>query len=82
MKGIAVIISNKYPFPPDDGKKTVLAGFLAYLIDRFGRDNVLYVVIGRRNNAAQGEVICKKTSGSILLPYLRRLGTYFVVSQG
>ena len=59
MKGIAVIISNKYPFPTDDGKKTVLAGFLAYLIDRFGRDNVLYVVIGRRNNAAQGEVICR-----------------------
>jgi len=43
----ALVISTKYPFPTDDGKKTVLAGFLAYLIDRLGRDNVTYIVVGR-----------------------------------
>lgn len=44
----ALLVSTKYPFPADDGKKTVLAGFLAYLINRLGQDNVTYVVVGRK----------------------------------
>jgi glycosyltransferase involved in cell wall biosynthesis len=56
MTGKAVIVSTKYPFPNDDGKKTVLAGFLAYLVDRFGGDNVTYVVIGRRTAAADAQI--------------------------
>lgn len=47
MSRKALLISNKYPFPADDGKKTVLAGFSAYLLDRYGIDNFIYVVIGK-----------------------------------
>ena len=42
----ALLISHKLPWPADDGKKAVLAGFLAYLIKRFGSANVTYVVVG------------------------------------
>jgi glycosyltransferase involved in cell wall biosynthesis len=56
MSRTAAIISTKYPFPNDDGKKTVLAGFLAYLVDRFGGDNVTYVVIGRRTGTPDAQV--------------------------
>ena len=59
MTGTAIIVSTKYPFPNDDGKKTVLAGFLAYLVDRFGRDNVTYVVIGRRTGTADAQAPCR-----------------------
>lgn len=41
-----MFVSNKYPFPADDGKKTVLAGFLDYLVQRHGVDRVLYIVVG------------------------------------
>jgi len=50
----ALLVSTKYPFPADDGKKTVLGGFLAYLIDRLGRDNVTYVVVGRKEREPPG----------------------------
>lgn len=43
----AVLISHKHPFPMDDGKKAVLTGFVAYLVERFGAANVTYVVVGR-----------------------------------
>lgn len=59
MSKTAAIVSTKYPFPNDDGKKTVLAGFLAYLIDRFGADNVTYVVIGRRTGTEDGRACCR-----------------------
>lgn len=59
MSRTAVIISTKYPFPPDDGKKTVLAGFLAYLLDRYGKDNVTYVVIGRQRHPPAAEPLCR-----------------------
>jgi glycosyltransferase involved in cell wall biosynthesis len=59
MRRTAAIVSTKFPFPNDDGKKTVLAGFLAYLIDRFGGDNVTYVVIGRRSGAAHAQAPCR-----------------------
>lgn len=59
MSGTAVIISTKYPYPTDDGKKKVLAGFLAYLLERFGRDHVMYVVLGRQRDAAAPDPPCK-----------------------
>jgi glycosyltransferase involved in cell wall biosynthesis len=34
------------PYPTDSGKKVVLDGMLAHLVDRLGRDNVHYVLIG------------------------------------
>jgi glycosyltransferase involved in cell wall biosynthesis len=47
MAGVAaVLVSNKYPVPTDDGKKVVLSGLLAYLVQRFGADRVAYIVIG------------------------------------
>lgn len=54
-----VLISTKYPVPTDDGKKTVLAGFLAYLLDRFGKDNVTYVVVGRKERGTPTEPACR-----------------------
>ena len=58
MNKTAVIVSTKYPFPSDDGKKTVLAGFLGYLLERFGKENVLYVVISRKPPGAISEKVC------------------------
>lgn len=43
----AVIISAVNPYPPDNGKSTVLAGFLRHLRMRMGPENVHYVHIGR-----------------------------------
>jgi glycosyltransferase involved in cell wall biosynthesis len=54
-----LIVSTKYPFPTDDGKKTVLAGFLAYLLDRCGRDHVTYVVVGRKGGQPAAEPACR-----------------------
>lgn len=48
MKHGALLVSNKYPFPADDGKKATLAGLVGYLVDRYGAERVTYVVIGRR----------------------------------
>ncbi|HBH35341.1 MAG TPA: hypothetical protein DDW45_02750 [Gammaproteobacteria bacterium] len=48
MSETALLISNKYPFPCDDGKKTVLAGLLSYLLERYGTENVCYIVIGEK----------------------------------
>jgi hypothetical protein len=42
-----LLISHKHPWPADDGKKAVLAGFVAYLVERFGADSVTYVIVGR-----------------------------------
>ena len=43
----AVLVSHKHPFPTDDGKKAVLAGFVAWLVERFGPQQVTYVVLDR-----------------------------------
>lgn len=58
MSRTAAIISTKYPYPTDDGKKKVLAGFLAYLLERFGKDNVTYIVLGRQGDAAASDPLC------------------------
>lgn len=54
-----ILISNKFPFPANDGKKTVLAGFLHYFIDRLGDDKVIYVVIGKQDHSSMPAVTCK-----------------------
>jgi len=54
-----ILISNKFPFPANDGKKTVLAGFLNYFIDRFGNDNVTYVVVGKQDQTPPPLATCK-----------------------
>jgi glycosyltransferase involved in cell wall biosynthesis len=55
----AMLISNKFPYPCDDGKKTVLTGFVRYLVDRFGEDNVTYVVIGKKDTSAENMLRCR-----------------------
>ncbi|MFI5509276.1 glycosyltransferase family 4 protein [Mycobacterium sp. NPDC051804] len=40
------LVSAVDPYPTDAGKKVVLAGFLDYFAERYGRDNVHYVKVG------------------------------------
>jgi glycosyltransferase involved in cell wall biosynthesis len=40
------VVSAVDPYPVDAGKKVVLAGFLRYLVDRVGAENVHYLLIG------------------------------------
>jgi len=53
-----LLISNKFPYPTDDGKKAVLAGFVHYLMQRHGKENVAYVVVGQPVGTA-GELPCE-----------------------
>lgn len=55
----ALLVSTKYPYPTDDGKKAVLAGFLDYLTDRLGSDNVVYVVVGRNPRHGPERAECR-----------------------
>ena len=41
-----LLVSAVDPFPTDAGKKVVLAGFLDYLIQRYGAESVHYVLVG------------------------------------
>ncbi|HET9651846.1 MAG TPA: hypothetical protein VFP36_06630, partial [Usitatibacter sp.] len=59
MKHGAVLVSNKYPFPADDGKKATLAGLVGYLVERFGAEAVTYVVIARKPVAAPPPIGCE-----------------------
>ena len=45
MKKIAVV-SSVYPVPIDTGKKVILNGMLSYFIDRFGAENVHWILVG------------------------------------
>ncbi|AKK25968.1 glycosyltransferase family 4 protein [Mycobacterium sp. EPa45] len=40
------LISAVDPYPTDAGKKVVLAGFVDYLTERYGHDNVHYIKVG------------------------------------
>lgn len=40
------LVSAVDPYPTDAGKKVVLAGFLEYFRERFGPDNVHYLLVG------------------------------------
>lgn len=46
MSNSVALISAVDPYPTDAGKKVVLAGFVDYLIDRLGPDNVHYLMVG------------------------------------
>ena len=54
-----LIISHVCPFPIDHGKKVTLSGMLDYLIKRYKKHNVRYVVIGDLDY----EIIPKKYDG-------------------
>lgn len=43
----AIIVGTKNLFPLDDGKKAVIHGFLLYLVDKLGPENVCYAVLGK-----------------------------------
>lgn len=46
MSSSVAVVSAVDPYPCDAGKKVVLAGILEYLIDRYGTENVHYVMVG------------------------------------
>ena len=46
MSESVAVVSTVDPYPSDAGKKVVVAGFLEYLIDRLGPQNVHYVIVG------------------------------------
>lgn len=46
MPQSAALLSAVQPYPADAGKKVVLAGFVEYLVDRLGSENVHYILIG------------------------------------
>lgn len=46
MPQSAAVISAVQPYPADAGKKVVLTGFIEYLVDRLGSENVHYVLVG------------------------------------
>ena len=41
-----VFVSAILPYPVDAGKKVVVSGILSYLVERYGSDNVTYVLLG------------------------------------
>lgn len=49
------IVSVVDPYPTDSGKKVVLDGFLSFLTDRLGRENVHYLLVGGRASDVTGE---------------------------
>ncbi|OBF90615.1 group 1 glycosyl transferase [Mycolicibacterium flavescens] len=46
MPASVALISPVNPYPTDAGKKVVLAGFVDYLTDRVGANNVFYMMVG------------------------------------
>lgn len=38
-----LVLSSSFPYPTDIGRKSVMAGFLAYLVDEYGAGNVVYI---------------------------------------
>jgi hypothetical protein len=42
-----LFISTVYPYPPDNGKKVVVAGMLDYLIDSLGLENISFVMMNK-----------------------------------
>src|SRR5918997_1181132 len=51
-----VVVSTIFPLPVDDGKKAVLAGFLEYMVERYGAKQVTYIMITRSKNKVFWEV--------------------------
>ncbi len=45
-------VSTTYPYPSDNGKKTAIAGFMRFLAETIGLDNVTYLLLGDPPRAA------------------------------
>jgi glycosyltransferase involved in cell wall biosynthesis len=72
------LVSAVDPYPTDDGKKAVLAGFLEYFIDRLGRNNVHYLIVGghaERGFPAEIHPLPKPRALAALGSVLTRTGT-------
>ena len=41
-----VFVSTVFPFPADYGKKVVVSGILKYLVERYGAEQVTYILLG------------------------------------
>ncbi len=41
-----VFVSTVFPFPVDSGKKVVVSGILKYLVERYGAEQVTYILLG------------------------------------
>jgi glycosyltransferase involved in cell wall biosynthesis len=41
-----LMVSTQYPYPKDNGKKIILSTILEYFIDRYGAENVEYMILG------------------------------------
>lgn len=56
-----VFVSTILPFPVDAGKKVVVSGILSYLVERYGADNVTYVLLDSSANEPprKAEMPCK-----------------------
>jgi glycosyltransferase involved in cell wall biosynthesis len=63
------LISAVDPYPTDAGKKVVLAGFIDYLTERHGQDNVHYIKVGAAPQAqfpVQLHVVPGPSRGQVL----------------
>lgn len=72
------LLSAVDPFPTDAGKKVVLAGFIDYLVDRRGPDNVHYLLVGgqaRPNFPVKMHSLPKPSRRAALGAVLTRAGT-------
>ncbi len=56
-----VFVSAILPYPIDAGKKVVVSGILSYLVERYGSDNVTYVLLGGSTTEAlqKADMPCK-----------------------
>ena len=65
-------VSAVYPYPADNGKKVVIAGFLRFLQEAVGAQNITYVGLGTfdRSKAAPFRTIVVPLGGAT-----RRLGS-------
>jgi len=45
-------VSAVFPFPADDGKKVVISGFLRFLMEAVGAENITYIALGTFDRSA------------------------------
>lgn len=72
------LISAVDPYPTDCGKKVVLAGFVEYFADRYGRDNVHYIKVGaapQQTFPVQLHVVPAPSRGAVLGNILTKVST-------
>jgi glycosyltransferase involved in cell wall biosynthesis len=72
------LISAVDPYPTDAGKKVVLAGFIDYLSERHGRDNVHYIKVGappHQQFPVQVHVVPGPSRGQVLGNLITKVAT-------